>query len=205
MLAEASVARLHARRHHARPRDGCLVATAPAQALRRAPRRGPPVRGRAPRSDEPPRFLRRLAGRAVPARGDVGRRRREFRPLLSARRERRALSVRRKGPPRARTRSAARAYRLRLARLPSRGATRSTLRLSRPRSLPARGGSPLQRQQAVARPLCEGRRRRAEVERRPLRLPRRSPERGSVHRSAQQRSRYAQVPRDRPRIHVGQR
>ena len=73
-----------------------------------------------------------------------------------ARREGRAVPVRRQRPARAPAHRAARAHRRRLALLPARGAPRPALRLSRARAVPARGGPPLQPAQAAARPYAQG-------------------------------------------------
>ena len=107
-------------------------------------RRGAPARG--------------LAGAAVPARGDLGRRRDELLALLRARRARRAVPVRRRRATR-RARRAARAHRLQLARLPAGRRPGPALRLPRPRAVRPRAGPPLQPGQAAARPVRQGDRR----------------------------------------------
>ena len=79
------------------------------------------------------------------------------------------------------------------------------LRLPRPRALRARGGAPLQSEQAAPRPLCEGACRRAQVGARGVRLHDRRGGRGPVVRQARQRAVHAQVPGRRSRVHLDAR
>ena len=109
-------------------------------------------------------------------------------------------------PPRAAAHRAARAHRPRLALLPARGAARAALRLPRARPLPARGGPPLQPAQAAARSVRARHRRRScagATRSSATRVGHAT--RGPLVRPARQRARHAQVPRDRPRLHLGRR
>ena len=100
---------------------------------------------------------------------------------------------------------AARAHRRRLALLPAGGAPRAGLRLPRARALQARAGTAPQPEQAAGRPLRQGLRRLAALERRAVRLHRRPQARGPRLRPARQRGLHAQVPRARDRVHLGRR
>ena len=70
-------------------------------------------------------------GQPAPARRDLGRQRRELRPVLGACDQGRAVPVRPRGTPRDRARRAAGVHRRGLARLPAAGLSRHALRLSR--------------------------------------------------------------------------
>ena len=97
--------------------------------------------------------MRAVARRAVSARPFVGRERHQLLDHVGERRARRAVPVRRQ-----RRRDPGRApaqYRPQLARVSARRRTRPALRLPRLRALGARGGPPLQPQQAPDRPLRE--------------------------------------------------
>ena len=111
----------------------------------------------------------------------------------------------RAGQARARAHHAARVHRRGLARLPARRAAGDGLRLPRARAVRAGAGPSLQSEQAAARSLREGARRRAQVGRRAFRLHDRRRRRGPHVRRARQRAVHAEVPRRRSRVHVGPR
>ena len=96
----------------------------------------------------------RLARHAVPARRHVRRHRHQLRALLRGRHPGRALPVR--GRRHRDPRPAARARRLRLARLPAAHRAGPALRLPRARPVRARARPPVQPEQAAARPVREG-------------------------------------------------
>ena len=94
-----------------------------------------------------------LARASFPARPVVGRRGNQLLALLRARREGRALPLRRGGPRDALR--VDRAHRVQLARLPRRGRAGAAVRVPRPRPLGAGARPPLQPEQAPARPVRE--------------------------------------------------
>jgi hypothetical protein len=100
----------------------------------------------------------------------------------------RALPLRRPGRRRADAQlPAARAHRVRLARLPPRRSGPAAVRLPGQRPVRARRGAPLQPVQAPRRPLREGARREGRLGRAPVRLPVRPAGRGLGARRRGQR------------------
>ena len=119
-----------------------------AAARRRLARAGPDV----PRPDDPAPLS--LAGAAVPARRDLGRRRDEL--LRSSRRTPSASSSACSTTPAREAGRADRAHRVPLARLSAGCRARAALRLPRPRRVRPERRPPLQPREAPDRPLREG-------------------------------------------------
>ena len=92
-----------------------------------------------------------------------------------------------------------------LARLPAGCAARHGLRLPGARSLRARGGPPLQPEQAPARSLRQAARRRAALGPGAVRLHDRIARCRPLLRRARQRALHAEMPRRRPGLHLGTR
>ena len=110
-------------------------------------------------------LIMRLRRYAVATGRELGRAGNEFRAVLGARAEDRAVPVRSVGPARDRTHRAAGAHRGYLARLSERRRARPALRLSRAWALSAGARLSLQSQQAAPRSLCQGGSRAVRVER----------------------------------------
>ena len=108
---------------------------------------------------------------ALSARRDLGRARRQLRPVLGQRHQGRALPVRRGRQARDRAHRAAGIHRRGLARLSARCAAGHGLRLPRARPLRAGGRPSLQSQQAAARSLRQADDRPHRVEPGAVRLP----------------------------------
>ena len=147
----------------------------------------------------------RLARPGLSPRRELGRRGRQFLAVLGERREGRAVHLRRVGTPRAAAHRAARADGQHLARLSARGPARAAVRLSGPRPLRSAQRAPLQPPQAAAGSLRQAHPGHGALERRPFRLQDRPSGCRPVLRHARQRVGNAQVPRDRPGVHLGRR
>ncbi len=148
----------------------------------------------------------RVAGRSLSARRHLGRRGRQLRAVLRARGEGRAVPVRRQRPAASCSASRSRSAPTRsgTAICPRRARVCSTATGCTDPTSPEEGHR-FNPHKLLLDPYAKHLSGQPALERRALRLPRRPRARRPVLRPPRQRGRHAEVPGDRPRLHLGRR